>query len=270
MELRMDREVRLTVATAILGLLSMGGVSTPHVTAGDGQATAPPSLEETKLTMGKWIETQQIISKERNDWSQQKEILRDRVELEKKEVATLGEAIAKDKASVTEANAKRDELLAEKAELEAADQQLTEAVTAMEVSVRDIFKRLPEPLQTNLQPLYQRIPADPTSTKASAAERYQNVLGILDAVSKANNEISVNYEVRTLSDGKPSEVKVIYVGLGQAYFVSASGEAGIGRPSETGWDWTTSKSAAGEVLTALEILQGKHTPAFVPLPMKIQ
>jgi hypothetical protein len=270
MELRMDREVRLTVATAILGLLSMGGVSTPHGSAGDGQAAAPPSLEETKLTMGKWIETQQIISKERNDWSQQKEILRDRVELEKKEVATLEEAIAKDKASVTEANAKRDELLAEKAELEAADQQLTEAVTAMEVQVCDIFKRLPEPLQTNLQPLYQRIPADPTSTKASAAERYQNVLGILDAVSKANNEISVNYEVRTLSDGKPSEVKALYIGLAQAYYVSARGEAGSGSPGPEGWTWSPDASIAGDVAVALEVLEGKHTPAFVPLPVTLR
>jgi hypothetical protein len=44
--------------------------------------------------MGKWIETQQILSKERNEWQQGKEILLGRLELVKKEVASLEEKIA--------------------------------------------------------------------------------------------------------------------------------------------------------------------------------
>ena len=103
-----------------------------------------------------------------------------------------------------------------------------------------------------------------------AMKNVQNVIGILNEVNKANNEILVNFEVHTLADGKPSEVKAIYVGLAQAYYVSAKGDAGIGRPSADGWKWEPSKSVAGDVLMALDILQGKHTPAFVPLPIKIQ
>jgi Protein of unknown function (DUF3450) len=75
--------------------------------------------------------------------------------------------------------------------------------------------------------------------------------------------------VHTLADGKPAEVKVIYVGLAQAYYVSASGEAGIGRPSPEGWQWEPSKAIADDVSNALEILQGKQSPAFVPLPVKL-
>ena len=96
------------------------------------------------------------------------------------------------------------------------------------------------------------------------------MLGILNELNKANNEITVSYEVHDLADGKPSEVQAIYVGLAQAYYVSASGEAGIGRPARDGWKWEPSKAVAGDVLMALEILQGKHTPAFVPLPVKLQ
>jgi hypothetical protein len=63
----------------------------------------------------------------------------------------------------------------------------------------------------------------------------------------------------------------MYVGLAQAYYVSAAGEAGIGRPSPTGWQWESSSSSVGnDVLMAMDIIQGKHTPAFVPLPMKLQ
>jgi hypothetical protein len=140
----------------------------------------------------------------------------------------------------------------------------------MEAEVRKLFKSMPEPIQTKLLPLSQRIPEDASNTRVSAAERFQNVLGILNELNKANNEITVAYEVHTLAGGKPSEVQAIYVGLAQAYYVSASGEAGIGRPTADGWKWEPSKAVAGDVSTALEILQGKHTPVFVALPVKLR
>ena len=80
----------------------------------------------------------------------------------------------------------------------------------------------------------------------------------------------MNYEVHDLADGKPSEVQALYIGLAQAYFVSARGEAGIGRPGPDGWKWVPSKTVAADVLNALEIFQGKQSPAFVPLPVKLQ
>jgi hypothetical protein len=235
-------------------------------------ASTPPAktLEETRLALGKWIETQQVISKERRDWQQGKDILAGRLELAEQEVATLEEKIAQNGASVAEADRKRDELLAEKEHLDAALAQLGVAVAAMEREVRTLFTQIPEPLQRKVQPLYQRIPEDPANTRSTAAERFQNVLGILNELNKANNEITVGYEVHTLADGKPAEVKTIYVGLAQAFYVSGGGESGIGRPGPDGWEWQPAKTASDEILMALEILQGKQTPAFVPLPMKIQ
>ena len=231
---------------------------------------APPTLEETRLTMDKWLETQQIISRERKDWQQGKEILLGRLELVKKEVATLEEKTRQAESSVAEADKKRSELLAENDQLKAAGAQLTEAVTGMEGEIRQMFKQLPEPIQTKLQPLYQRIPEDPAKTRVAAAERFQNILGILNELNKTNNEITVSYEVHNLADGKPSEVKAIYVGLAQAYYVSTRGEAGIGCPTADGWKWEPSKAVARDVLTALEILEGKQSPAFVPLPVTLK
>jgi hypothetical protein len=239
---------------------------------GQGQdgGASKPTLEETRLTMGKWIETQQILSRERNEWQQGKEILLGRLELVRNEVGALEGKIQQAEKSVAEANQKRDELLAQSDQLKATGSLLAEAVQTMEAEVRRLFQALPEPIQTKLQPLFQRIPEDPTNTRASVAERYQNVLGILKLVNDANNEINVNYEVRSLADGKPSEVRALYIGLAQAYYVSANGEAGIGRPGVDGWKWEPSKAVANDVLVALEILQGKHTPTFVPLPVQLQ
>ena len=232
--------------------------------------SSPPTLEETRLAMDKWIETQQIISRERKDWQQGKEILLSRLELVKKEVVTLDEKTRQAESSVTEANKKRGDLLAENDQLKAAGGQLTGAVISMEGEVCRLFKLLPEPIQTKLQPLYQRIPEDPAKANVSVAERFQNVLGVLNELNKANNEITVSYEVHNLANGKPSEVKTIYVGLAQAYYVSASGEGGIGRPTADGWKWEHSKDVVYDVVTALEIIEGKHSPAFVRVPVKLQ
>jgi hypothetical protein len=230
----------------------------------------PSTLDETRVTMDKWIETQQIISKERKDWQQGKEILVGRLELVKNEIALLEGKIQEARSSVVEANKKRDELLAENDRLGATGATLTAAVTRLEGELRPILETLPEPVAKRLELLIQRIPEDPATTKVATAERFQNVIGILNELNRANNEISVNYEVHELAGGKPSEVQAIYLGLAQAYYVSGGGEAGIGRPGADGWKWEPSKAVAGDVLMALEILQGKQTPAFVPLPVTLQ
>ena len=233
---------------------------------------APPAtLDETRLTLNKWIETQQIISKERNDWQQGKEILQGRIELVGKEVGVLKDRITQSELAVVESNKKRDELVAENDQLKAVTAQLSDAVTTMEDQVRKLAKLMPEPVNAKLLPLMQRMPADPTNTRVSTAERFQNVLGILNELNKANSEISVSYEIRTLADGSSSEVQVFYVGLAQAYYISPRGLAGIGRPTEDGWKWESASAATSSQITqALEIIQGKQTPSFVPLPITIK
>ena len=231
---------------------------------------AKPSLEETRLTLSKWIETQQIISKERNDWQQGKEILQSRIELVGKEVGVLNEKITQSQAAVVESNTKRDQLIAENDLLKSSTSQLANAVTVMEEQVRKLSKLMPEPVAARLLPLLQRIPVDPTNTRVSTAERFQNVLGILTELNKVNSELAVTYEIKTLADGSSSEVQVLYIGLAQAYYISPRGEGGIGRPTEDGWKWEPAPATSNSILKALEIIQGKETPTFVPLPMKIQ
>lgn len=233
-------------------------------------ASKAPTLEETRLTLSKWIETQQIISKERNDWQQGKEILQGRIELVGKEVTQLKDRIAQSEVAVQESNRKRDELTKQNAQLKETGAQLAVSITQMEGRVRKLAKVAPEGVAKRLEPLLQRIPADSAATRVSVAERFQNVLGILNELNKANSEITIAYEIRQLADGTSSEVQVIYVGLAQAYYLSPRGEAGIGRPTDEGWTWKPAGDQADEIYTALEIIQGKHPPAFVALPVSIQ
>ena len=233
-------------------------------------AAQSSNLRDARAAMGKWIETQQIISRERKDWQQSKEILAGRVDVVKQEASALEEKIRTAESAAADAAKKKGELLAENDKLKEQAAALATAVTGMEADVKKVLKRVPEFIAVRLKPLASRIPEDPATTKVSVAERFQNVLGILNDLNKANNELTVNFEVRNLADGKPSEVRVLYVGLGQAYYLSARGESGTGRPGPDGWVWEPNPAIAADVLKTLEIIQGKHKPAFVPLPVKFQ
>lgn len=261
----------LLLAAALAAGFPLAAAGAAQDAAETQDEDTPPTLEQTRLAMDKWIETQQIISRERKEWQQGRDVLLGRLELVKKEITTLEEQIAEKQSAVAESDRKRSELLAEDAELRASLAQLGTAVDGMEDGVRVLLAQVPEPVATRLQPLIGRLPADAAAkARVSVAERYQNVLGILNDLNKANSELTVSYEVHTLSSGKPAEVRVLYVGLAQAYYVSAGGEAGIGRVGLDGWVWEPSNAVAPDVLRALEIIQGKHSPVFVPLPVKLQ
>jgi FtsZ-binding cell division protein ZapB len=253
----------LAIAAAATAIAALAAAVAPR-------QSPPASLEGARLTLSKWIETQQIIAKERNDWAQGKEILEGRIDLVGKEVSVLKEKIAQSEAAVADSNKKRDELLKENGDLKALASQLDGAARSMEAQVQVLAKSMPEGVLTKLQPLLARIPAPGTVARVSTAERFQNVLGILNEMNRANSEISVAYEIRKLADGTSSEVQVIYVGLAQAYYISPTGEAGVGVPGPEGWQWSPLPKAASDILFALEIIQGKHSPAFVPLPVTIQ
>lgn len=260
---RLTRKHWATIAFAgVLGLVTTGAMS------GDEQTNA--TLDDTRAVLGKWIETQQIIARERNDWQQGREILGGRIDLMRKEYFALKEKIDLARVTLDESAAKRLELKKEEDELQATANQLTTAVIRLEADVRRLHKSLPEPTQKRLQPLYQRIPEDSAAARVTVAERFQNVIGILNEINKDNSDLKVEYEVRNLADGRPSEVRTMYLGLAQAYYVSPGGEAGIGKPSADGWKWQTSNAIAKDVLTSLDIILGKHSPAFVSLPVSIQ
>ena len=237
---------------------------------GPADAARTQALEEMRLAMGKWIEAQQLLAKERNEWQQGKELLTTRIDLVQKEIALLEGKIGDAKASAEKASAQKAELLAANESLKADSALLAQAVAPLEVEIKKLVPTLPEPIAERTNKLRERIPADAATTRSSAAERLQNVLGILDIVNKANTEITLNFEVRTLPSGKRAEVQAIYVGLGQAYYVTADGDAGVGRPTPSGWQWEPAQTLGRDLLLALDVMKGKHSATFLPLPVVLQ
>lgn len=253
------------VAVCLMALALTSGILPARGSEGETPASAG-----TRALMSRWMETQQLLSKERKDWQQAKEILQSRIELVASEIAALEEKLGQLRATTSEADRGHAEVARDKRSLESAATALARSAGEIEAQLQALFPSLPEPLQSKLRPLVERMPAAAADTKQSLAERFQNVVGILNEINQFNHQITMATEVRTLSDGKPAEVKTIYVGLGQAYFVSAGGEAGSGRPAEGGWQWDLDRELAPDVIEAVEILQNKAKPKLIALPVKIR
>ena len=245
---------------------------TPAAPAMKVTSETAPIIEATRETLTKWVETKQLISKEKSEWASGKDILEDRVRLAEAETTTVRDKLKEISTAVAEAQKKRDELAAQTDKLKATAEKSKAMVIAAEKKLRPLLPQLPEPLREKLKPIIARFPEDSEKSTASMAERLQNVLGILDQASAFNSTVASVKELRTFPDGTRAEVTTVYLGLSQAYYTNREGTlAGIGHPGPDGWMWKPDNANGKKILLAVHILEGKEKGAtFIDLPVKIQ
>jgi len=66
-------------------------------------------------------------------------------------------------------------------------------------------------------------------------------------------------------------VKTFYVGLGQAYYLSAKEDAaGRGWPTPKGWEWKRDDALIKPLQQGVAVLNAKAKAKFFPLPATIQ
>ncbi len=228
-------------------------------------------MDSLRSVLEKWVEAKQLISKEKQNWEAQKEVLTDRVGLLEGQVRDLREKIAKAEADIGNTEEKRGNLSAEHEKLASALSMLQELIVKLEARTLTLLARLPEPVQEQVAPLSQEIPVNPERTTLSLSTRYQNLIGVLNYINKFNNAITLTTEVRTLEGSQPVEVKVMYVGLGLAYFSNdAATIGGIGYPSSDGWTWERRDNIAPAVSSAMAMYNSEKTADYVALPVEIE
>ena len=89
-----------------------------------GEATDTRVLESTRATLAKWVETQQVISREKKDWVLGKEVLERRISLLEDEIAGLEEKSRETRKAVRETDGKRRDLVDERESLKRASASL--------------------------------------------------------------------------------------------------------------------------------------------------
>jgi hypothetical protein len=232
------------------------------------------SADTTRATLERWVEARKQASKARSDWRVEKESLQERIDVVKRQIATLKDRIAETEKSIGTADQQKAALQADGAKIQKTTGLLEAGVAALEAQVRTLLSRLPDPIQQRVAPLSQQfaVVEDPSKQKKlSVGARFGNVLGVLNLVQKWNNEVSVTSEVRTLPDGTTAEVACIYFGIGQAFYVTPKGDAaGVGVGTPEGWKWSARNDAAKAIQAAIDVYQSKAMAAFVALPFQIQ
>ncbi len=229
-----------------------------------------PEVETTREALKQWIEIQDNISKEKRDFLLSKEMLNQRIKLYQREIGSLHDSIKGAKESITDADKKLTKMQEENQKLIQASQSLHSTLEQLENRTRELVKRLPDPIRERIKPLSQQLPENSDESKISQAQRFQNVVGILNEVDKFNRDITVTSEVRELEDGSSVEVTAIYIGIGQALYATANGSvAGIGTASPEGWAWIENNDAAPQITSAIKILRNEQVATFVQVPVEI-
>ena len=228
-----------------------------------------PSEEARKL-IDDWVETRQIISKERSDWKIERDLLNKTKKLLNSEVTRLDSELADLKASETASDAERSSLAEDKEALKSAATVVSNSIGSLENQLKGILPSLPDPLIEKIKPLIRRLPEDPNSTDLSLGQRVQNIVGILSQTDKFNNTITLTSEAREFDSGKVVQVSTLYMGLASAYYVDDSGaNAGIGSPTRNGWEWNSLKGSGSKIQQLVEIYEGTGEIQFIDTPAKM-
>jgi FtsZ-binding cell division protein ZapB len=254
----------------VLGFCALTSVLC-SLTSGVLAAEPQSDVDGVRSALEKWVETRKVISLEQRDWALGKEMLNERIGLVQQEIDSLKAKLADAQESISDADKKRAGLVEENDKLKEASIALNDTVLTLEQNTLKLLARLPDPIRERVKPLSQRVPANADETKLSLAERFQNIVGILNEVNKFSREITLTSEVRSLPDGTSAEVTALYVGIGSAYYANANGKlAGTGTPSAEGWAWTQNNDAAPQIMEAIAILKNEQIASFVQLPVEIQ
>ncbi|HYF34471.1 MAG TPA: DUF3450 family protein [Prosthecobacter sp.] len=253
------------LTSLILGTLPLQAQQTAEVNV------AGESMNHTRFLLQKWAETEKMIAAERNEWEQGKTLLEGRISLVQQSIEDMKKKIAEAEEKLADARKRAAEVEAEKKQAKEASDELLAQAPELEMGIRGILARVPRHTLEKVKVLADRIPKEGVDVKnISAAERFQNVLGILNELNKANQEIASLPEIHDVGGGKKAEAKTIYVGLGQGYFVNAAGDlAGIGTPGTSGWVWQADRAIAKEMLEVLEVMKKAVSPKLVELPATI-
>ncbi len=226
---------------------------------------------QTRSVVEKWVQTKKLVAQLKADWKEEREILNHSIAAFEREIAAVKSAIQGVDADQSQADIEFDEVSQEKNKLTQFGDRLKSLLAKLEQSIISLNRRLPAGLQQSVSSMINRIPEDPENTKVSLSSRMVNVVGFINEVNKFNGSISVSSELRQNESGAELQVKVLYVGLAQAYFSSPDGSfAGIGLPGGEGWEWSNQPSMAPAIQQAIEIYEGSAPAAFVELPMTIR
>ena len=229
-------------------------------------------FDQARAYVEKWVQTRQLIAKKKADWRVGQENIKQSIGLLKKEIALLDKEISQTNDIDTEADLEKQRVNLSLEDLKKSNKVVSDALWNMERKVLGLISRFPEPLKDRTTAVRARIPLKLEDLRNnSAAERMQNIVAILNEADRFNSAITMAIELRKDAEGNERQVQVIYLGLGQAYFVDQNNTiAGRGAPGTEGWMWSFNNGLASKIRKIIGIYENGLPAEFVSIPVEIK
>jgi len=230
----------------------------------DDRAPSTHTLEEL---VSRWVELKKTISAEKKDWREDKARLNAEYDLLRKERDILKEDISAARTSNTDLAEEQAGLLLKKETLTKALDRAGPDLSDAKRGLQKWRTKIPPPLYSSLEPLFGRLDK---SSELSVSQRLQIILSLYGEIENLQHDIRATKEILTTKSGKGREFDVIYIGLARGFCVSEDNdEAGIGHPTQNGWEWRWEEGWGGSIRSALDYYNREKSPDFIELPLAI-
>lgn len=251
-----------------LTLLSALSLAISH--SGYGQQSMPSesSSAELKTMISERIKTQRQIAQSKSQWRSEKAILEFDLSRMKDELKFFRDSIQSIQSSESATLDERDQLLKQKSALEEIEQAWRERLPVLEQRVAQLAERFPDPLKQKISPALKRIQSSAPSTTGINSS-LQALVAIIGEADQFHSSIQVHDQLIELNGNNEFQVKVIYIGLTQAFFVNDKGDlSGYGKPGSSGWTWEEQNKLGSRIQELIRIHKGELAPEWKSVPIE--
>jgi len=232
----------------------------------ESQQKTTKTLEEL---VAEWVNLRRELTEEKESWEEEKAQLEQEQDLLKKEQETLQNEIAIAREESLSIESQRSQLVKRKKILNNAIEECIPVFREAEKDLREWRAVIPSSLLS--PPVKNAFDRLKNGLGQSFTQRLQLIVSLYGEIERLQNGVHVVKEVLEIEPGSSREMDVVYLGLAQGFAVSQDNLiAGVGVPSESGWQWEWRNDIAPEVRKAVDFHSHEKTADFVHLPMRVK
>lgn len=231
---------------------------------------SPEALKDARATIKEWVAVENALSREEAAWAQKEALLNDLIEVAEKRIQALDTRLEQSEGTLSAAETERAELTERQDALGRQAERVAAFLEDLERDLLALRPMLPPPLLEETEPLFQSLSQAPAPASRKLGERAQTVIGLIEKMRQFDQGVAVHETLQTLPGRDAASLtRTLYVGLGQAYYLSA-GDAGYGRMSRDGWQWESRPELAEAVAEAMAAANGESSePRLIELPVQL-
>jgi len=231
-------------------------------------------LKDARSNLEQWVQTRRIIAEESSQWEAEQKSLQSSIQLLQNEINALQEQINNATSDIGEADNAQEGLKKDIKTNKEALKIIEDALPSFEKRLLQLSTIFPDVFKEKVATQLRRIP-DPqggNNQNLTTTDRIQNIISLLQNIEYFNNVVTPSSELRTMENGDILEVKTLYVGFAQAYYVDPNREtAGVGHPIlGEGWQWEEDDSIAEQVGMMVEVSDNRRPAEFINVPVEIK